>query len=280
MDDQGLFGEGSVTWRVHVELVMWIAGVRAMYLQALHPRVMRGTFQNSALFDDKKAWARFLRTANYVHIRTYGTTAEVDKSAARVRAIHAALTGFDPDSGTTFRLDDPENLLWVHCSEIDSYVDVARRCGVVDDAEADQYVWESRRAAEVVGIDINEVPGSRAELREFFDRVRPGIYACDEARRSILKSFVPPLPTRLMALRLGVPAVNMLAIGTLPSWAKRMFQIPVVPGAELATTVQLRAVRTATNLARSATTAELIAEARQAAREMSAGTFTSILAAR
>jgi hypothetical protein len=30
-----------VTWRVMSEPVMWVAGVRALYLQALHSRVMR-----------------------------------------------------------------------------------------------------------------------------------------------------------------------------------------------------------------------------------------------
>jgi uncharacterized protein (DUF2236 family) len=46
--DYGLFGPGSVTWRLMTEPVMWVAGTRALYLQALHPRVMQGTWQNSA----------------------------------------------------------------------------------------------------------------------------------------------------------------------------------------------------------------------------------------
>ena len=46
--DHGLFGPGSVTWPVHTELVMWIGGLRALYLQSLHPRVMRATFHARA----------------------------------------------------------------------------------------------------------------------------------------------------------------------------------------------------------------------------------------
>ncbi len=48
--DDGLFGPRSVTWRVHLEPVLWVAGLRALLLQSLEPRVMRGTYQNSALF--------------------------------------------------------------------------------------------------------------------------------------------------------------------------------------------------------------------------------------
>lgn len=35
--DPGLFGPETVTWQLHGDPMMWIAGVRALYLQALHP---------------------------------------------------------------------------------------------------------------------------------------------------------------------------------------------------------------------------------------------------
>ena len=54
--DYGLFGPTSVTWRVPLEPVLWVGGFRALYLQSLHPRVMRATAQNSAIFDRDEAW--------------------------------------------------------------------------------------------------------------------------------------------------------------------------------------------------------------------------------
>ena len=150
--DYGLFGPGSVTWRVASEPVMWIAGVRAMYIQALHPKVMLGTWQNTAFAKPDEAWGRFTRTVEFVRVRTYGSTAEVDRAAARLRKVHASLSGVDAD-GTTFRLNDPELLLWVHCGEIGSYAEIARRSGVhVTPAELDTFVAEQRRSAEVVGL--------------------------------------------------------------------------------------------------------------------------------
>jgi uncharacterized protein (DUF2236 family) len=158
--DTGLFGPHSVTWRVHLEPVLYVGGLRALILQALHPWVMLGTYQNSALFDPAKAFARFVRTAEFVGIRTFGTTSEVEAAAGRVRRIHAKLRGHDPVTGRAFRLDDPQGLLWVHCGEIDSYVDVAVRAGILNDADADRYIAESARAAEVVG--AADAPRSRA----------------------------------------------------------------------------------------------------------------------
>src|SRR5690348_7672281 len=39
-EDDGLFGPGSVTWRIMNSPIMWVAALRALYLQALHPRVI------------------------------------------------------------------------------------------------------------------------------------------------------------------------------------------------------------------------------------------------
>ena len=277
-EDQGLFGAGSVTWPVHVDLIMWIGGLRALYLQSLNPRVMRATFQNSALFDPKKAWNRFIRTAQFVHVRTFGSTADVERAASRVRAIHAGLTGHDPDTGETFRLDEPAGLLWVHCAEIDSYVDVARRSGAIaTDEDADRYVNENRRAAEVLGLDPAGVPASRGELRDYFDGIKPSLYACDEAKRGLLKSFNPPLPRELALLRIGVPAANTLAVNALPGWARAKFGIPTLPGSHTATTMQLRALRSLIRVVTRPRTGELIAQARRDAHAMVDGTFVSRL---
>lgn len=76
--DPGLFGPGSVTWQLHGDPVMWVAGVRALYLQALHPRAVRGVVQNSDFRRD--AWGRLLRTASFVGEITYGTAPAAERA--------------------------------------------------------------------------------------------------------------------------------------------------------------------------------------------------------
>ena len=244
--DLGLFGPTSVTWRVQLEPVLWVAGMRALLLQSLHPQVMRATYQNSALFDPKKAWPRFQRTVGFVGTRTFGDRSEVEQAGARVRRLHASLRGRDPD-GSVIALDDPENLLWVHNAEIDSYADVARRAGVVDDAEADAYVAESVRAAEVVGLDPAIVPASRAELAAYFDRVRPRLGLTDEARRGV-GGLLTPQPSAPTGVALALSSIAAVSFSTLPRWARRMYGLPGLPTTDLGVTVTLRALRTATTL--------------------------------
>ena len=240
--DTGLFGPHSVTWRVHLEPVLYVGGLRALILQALHPWVMIGTYQNSALFDPAKAWARFLRTAEFVGIRTYGTTTEVDAAAGRVRRIHSKLRGHDPATGRAFRIDDPDYLLWVHCGESDSYVDVAVRAGVLDAVDADRYVAENARAAEVVG--AADAPRSRAELKDYFDGIRPQLRLTDEAITGTVNLMTARLPAPV-PVKLGQPPVAALAFATMPRWARRMYGSPGLPTTDLTATLGLKALRAA-----------------------------------
>ena len=244
--DQGLFGPGSVTWRLG-EPVMWVAGIRALYLQALHPRVMRGTWQNTAFADPAQAWGRFVRTTQFVHVRTYGSLAEVERAGRRVRKIHASLRGTDED-GSEFRLDEPELLMWVHCTEIGSYADIARRSGLpLAPGDLDTFVDEQRRAAAVVGLDPVTVPASMAELDSYFAAMRPRLRATPEARSALLRSFHPPIPAPYSTLKLAAPALTSLAFASLPRWARRLYGLPATPVADVAATAALHALRQGTS---------------------------------
>ena len=243
--ERGLFGPGSVTWQIMNEPVMWVAGFRALYLQALHPRVMRGTWQNTAFLDRKQALGRFIRTSQFVEVRTYGSTGQAERAARRIRKIHASLRGTDPD-GTRFRLDEPELLLWVHCGEVNSYADIAKRSGVpVSPAGLDTFVAEQRRSAALVGLDPAQVPGSMAELAAYYEEIRPRLQATPEARKALRLSYHPPVPGSLLPLRVIVPPVNTLAFATLPRWARRMYGTPGSPPGDLAATAALRAAHRA-----------------------------------
>jgi uncharacterized protein (DUF2236 family) len=244
--DDGLFGPESVTWRIMAEPVLWVAAFRALYLQALHPRVMRGTWQNTAFADPKQAWGRFLRTSEFVRVRTYGSLTQVDRAGRRVRKLHATLRGTDED-GSEFRLDEPELLLWVHCAEVGSYADIARRSGLpFSRAELDRFVDEQRRSAAVVGLDPAGVPASVSALDEYFAAIRPRLRATPEARQAVVLSVNPvALPAPNLPLRLLTPVVSGLGFATLPRWARRLFGIPASPVTDLAATASLRALHEA-----------------------------------
>ncbi|MFJ4277201.1 oxygenase MpaB family protein [Streptomyces massasporeus] len=224
--DPGLFGPESVTWQLHSDPVMWIAGVRALYLQALHPRAVRGVMQNSDFRRD--AWGRLMRTASFVGTTTYGTTEAAERAGARVRRIHRMMTATDPDTGERYFVDEPALLMWVHCAEIDSYLHVAHRSGLrLTGAEADRYIAEHRQSARLVGLDPDAVPADRAEMAEYFEKVRPDLAAGPEAREVDDFLLRPPThPLLVPAREVLWRRVAHLAYASLPPYAHELYGRP------------------------------------------------------
>ncbi|MFF0058486.1 oxygenase MpaB family protein [Streptomyces microflavus] len=224
--DPGLFGPRSVTWQMHGDPMMWIAGIRALHLQALHPRAVRGVTQNSDFRRD--AWGRLLRTASFVGTITYGTTAAAEQAGARVRKIHRTLKATDPATGETYGIDEPALILWVHCAEVDSYLQVQRRSGFpLTDAQADRYVDEHRAGARLVGLDPAQVPATAAALAAYFERVRPELALGPEA--ADVDDFLrnPPVHPLLCPARALVwRRVAALAYQSLPPYAHALYGRP------------------------------------------------------
>ncbi|MFI5819738.1 oxygenase MpaB family protein [Streptomyces rishiriensis] len=208
---------------MHGDPMMWVAGIRALYLQALHPRAVRGVMQNSDFRRD--AWGRLMRTADFVGTTTYGTAGAAEKAGARVRRIHRLLSATDPDTGERYGVDEPALLLWVHCAEIDSYLHVLRRSGYpLSDAAADRYIGEHRVSARLVGLDPDTVPGDRAAMAEYFEKVRPELAAGAEAHAVddfLLRPPTHPLlvPARALLWR----RVAHLAYASLPPYAHELY---------------------------------------------------------
>ena len=136
--DVGLFGPASVTWRVHADPILWIAGLRALLLQAVHPAAMAGVLQHSDFRADP--WGRLRRTGDYVCVVTFGSTAEVDAIGARVRGIHRRVRGTDEATGVSYRASDPHLLRWVHCCEVESFLTTFQRAtGALTEPEVHAY---------------------------------------------------------------------------------------------------------------------------------------------
>ncbi|WP_018351214.1 oxygenase MpaB family protein [Longispora albida] len=218
--DEGLFGPRSVTWQLHADPAMWVAGVSALFLQALHPLAVRGVLQNSDFRTDPLG--RLMKTALFVSVSTYGTAEAAEQAGARVRRIHAALR-----VDGTHRVDDPELLRWVHCAEVWSYQDVVRRAGFpLTDALADRYLTEQRASAALVGLDPAAVPGTREEMSLFFERSRPQLRRTAESDEIYAFLMYPPVNP---PMRAGWQPIGRLAYSLLPSWATELYGRRPIP---------------------------------------------------
>ena len=244
--DLGLFGPHSVSWRVHSEPILWLAGLRALYLQALHPRAITGVMQNSDFRHD--AWGRLLRTAEYVGTVVFGTTADAEAAGARVRRIHERLRATNPVTGEEFRIDEPDLLRWIHVTEVESFVTTARRAGApLSEADVDDYYAEQVRAAELVGIDPATTPASAADVEEYYRQVRPELAAGRLSVEVVRFLTIPPMPwwVGLAGGRFGWLALAVVGFALLPRWARRLYGLPGLPTTDLSATLTVRALRRA-----------------------------------
>jgi uncharacterized protein (DUF2236 family) len=226
-DDPGLFGPGSVTWRVHGDTSMLIGGIRALMLQSLHPLAMLGVAEHS----DYRAnpLGRLWNTSTYVGTTTFGTEAQARAAADAVVHIHERVIGVAAD-GTPYAANDPHLLLWVHHAMIDSFLEAYQRYGAdrLDRSCADRYVAETAVLAELVGAD--EPARSVAELRAWMRDVRPELRATREAREALL--YIVTFPGLPVLARPGYSLLVSAAAGLMPAWAQRALWLPVPPLAD------------------------------------------------
>ena len=231
--DVGLFGPNSVTWKLHQEPIVTLGGLRSLYLQALHPRAVAAIAQNSNFRSD--AWGRLIRTSDYVGTVVYGSTAEVEAAASRIRRLHTRMSATDPRTGEVFRIDEPDLLCWVHVALVESFLTTARRAGLtLTDDEVDAYYTEQLRAAELVGLDPATVPATAAEIDAYYRAIRPELSLTRDSAETALLLTVPPVPDNWGSLpvRLGLtlgPArwayfgIAGTAIALLPPWARKIY---------------------------------------------------------
>jgi uncharacterized protein (DUF2236 family) len=223
--DDGLFGPRSTVWRVHRDRSFAVAGIRSLMVQALHPLAMAGVAEHSDWRRDPIG--RLAATTGYLITVTYGERAAAQAAAARVRAVHTHVRGVDAVTGLPYRADDPDLLLWVHAAMVDSIACVVQRYGRgLEDGEADRYVAEMVRFAEIVGVPAERVPSSATALRVFIDSVdlRRATPAAREAIAAVLDP--PDLDGDLRELWADL---GQVAVGTLPDWARAMYGFAAPP---------------------------------------------------
>jgi uncharacterized protein (DUF2236 family) len=192
--EPGWFGPDSMTWRIHADRSMLIGGLRALFLQVLHPLAMAGVADHSSYRDDPLG--RLARTGRFVAATTYGTRAEAERAVATVRAIHDRVRGTASD-GRPYDANDPELLAWVHNVEVESFLLAYRRYGArrLEPADADRYVAEMAVVARSLG--AVDVPETAADLTAWIEAV-PDLAMTSEARAAIRFLVLPNLPLPML----------------------------------------------------------------------------------
>ena len=224
----GLFGPRSLAWRVDREVVVLAGGSCALLMQAAHPVVAAGVVEHSTYATDP--FGRLRRTLAASFDVVFGTRSRADAAIRRVNAIHAAVRGRLSD-GADYSARDPEALLWVHATLIDTslrvYSRFVRRLSTEDERE---YLLEANEVARRLGVLPDDLPSEVPELRAWMgEMIDDGRVHVTPAARDIARTVLHP--ERLMP-RLAWDAAHLVSLATLPDPLRRQYGIRWSPARE------------------------------------------------
>ncbi|MDQ3729930.1 MAG: DUF2236 domain-containing protein [Actinomycetota bacterium] len=229
-----LFTDDSMIRRIHRERAVAISGPRALLMQAAHPLAVAGLLAHSSALDEP--YDRLARTAEIMDTITFGTRADADRVTRRVRAMHNRVKGEIAETvgpypaGTPYRAGDPELLLWVLFTLVDSALVVYRKyVGSISRSEEAAFWEDYKVAGSLFGLEREDMPDTLADLDAYRrdmlegDRLHVNEWARDHAREIVLE---PPVP---IALRPLVEAVNFTTIALLPDRIREEYGFKPLP---------------------------------------------------
>ncbi|CAM3709655.1 oxygenase MpaB family protein [Pseudomonas wadenswilerensis] len=223
--DPGLFGPGSISWRVHGDFPsMLIGGISALLLQLLHPLALAGVWDHSNFRQD--LLGRLRRTSQFISGTTFGSTQDANWLIEKVRTIHLQVVGSAAD-GRPYAASDPDLLTWVHVAEVSSFLaaHMRYRNPHLPIADQDAYYAEIALIAERLG--ARNVPRSRQQIADYLQAMRPQLI-CDTRSHEVVQVLLDaPAPSRLAQ---PVGALMLRAgIDLLPEWASTMLELSQNP---------------------------------------------------
>lgn len=233
---EGYFDEHSMLRRIHRERALALTGPRALLMQAAHPLAVTGLLAHTGALEDP--YERLARTARTLGTIGFGTRAEADEATRRVRAMHRRVRGrlataVGPyPAGTPYRADDPELLLWVLFTLVDSSLVVYRKYVRSLSREEEAAYWEDYKViGRLFGLRDRDLPPTVADLDAYRREMLEGdrLYVTDWARRQAKRIvFAPPVSWKARPL---VETVNFVTIALLPDEIRRQYGFSPLPPA-------------------------------------------------
>lgn len=206
-------GHDTVSWRVNSETGVFLGGGRALLMQVAHPAVGAGVEQHSSYASDP--WGRFFRTVDIMMKLGFGTPETSERQQRVLRNMHRRVQGVT-DDGTPYRALDPQLLLWVWATLVETSLMVYERLRrPLTAAEVEQFYAESCLVAQGCGVPAEVCPPGWGAFTEYVAGViADDLRVTDSARAVATAAMVPPLPGPLGPVA-GVPN-RLVTVGLMP----------------------------------------------------------------
>jgi uncharacterized protein (DUF2236 family) len=213
----------SVLRRVNREPVLLAGGGRALLMQIAHPKVAAGVAEHSRFREDRLG--RLVRTLRPMYAIVFGTPEQARAAAVAVATRHATVIG------PGYRANEPELLLWVHATLVDTALTMYTRfVGALSPETIERYYSEATRMGCLLGVPERMMPAGPAEFRRYMGEMVTSLQVSDEAR-AIAKAIFAPRPAPLAPVFLGARVVTA---GLLPPPFRKQYELSWGPSREAA----------------------------------------------
>jgi uncharacterized protein (DUF2236 family) len=223
-----MFSDDSMLRRVNRERSVAFSGGRALLMQAAHPLAFAGFYAHTDAMAEP--YKRLERTAQVMYAVYFGERAEAERLTRRVRSMHSKVRGTLEEpagpfaAGTPYAADDPDLLLWVLATLVDSALVVySKYVRPLTRAERATYWREFKAVGNLFGLADADMPDTLADFESYMDEMVNGelLYVTPLARELAIEVVLrPPAPMWARGL---VEAVNQTTIGLLPEPIRRQY---------------------------------------------------------
>ena len=230
----GLYPEHSITRRVNRENVLLLGGGRALLMQLAHPSVAAGVDAHSDFRTNPVR--RLRRTIRMTMAIIFGDRETALAAARAVNKAHARVRG------DGYRALDPDLLLWVHATLVDSALatygtfvqQLSRR-------DSDDFYQESKLAGELLGIPREYFPERIEDFDRYVDEmIASGTVSVNEVARSLGRLVLRPR-LRLLPGPVMIP-FEIVTAGLLPRSLREQYGLAWGPAQQRAFRVATTAV--------------------------------------
>lgn len=218
--DLGLFPQSSIVRRITAERVMLLGGPRALLMQIAHPMVSAAVADHSGF--ERDPWERLWGTVTVVLDVVFGDTVRAGAAASRVTALHADVVG--ERKGASYRALDPQLLLWVHATLVDSaLVTFERFVHPLSRSAAERYYQEMKSFARAFRVPPSLLPKDLPAFGAYMTQSVASLEVGEEARRLAAHIVDPPVPWWFGPVR---SAQRTITSGLLPDSLRVAYGFP------------------------------------------------------
>jgi uncharacterized protein (DUF2236 family) len=213
----GLFADDSIIRRVNRENVLLLGGGRALLMQLAHPKVAAGVDEHSDF--RQRPLYRLRRTVRLTMAIVFGDKETALSAARNVNRVHARVKGRD------YHALDPDLLLWVHATLVDSalvtYETFVRNLSAT---KREEFYQQMNTAAELLGVPRSKFPPTFADFRGYVDEMIATELEVGETALELSRLIVRPRILRLPG-SVFVP-LELITTGLLPASLREQYRLP------------------------------------------------------